>query len=255
MDVFCNSIIFLCREFIPFLPVNEKGPKGPIDAPIFQEDAPEGWWERNSHELFNAAEQISSIVSALHDANASFYNPLTAICLFTAAMTNIYAAKFPALNCYPTGNPKKLTEENMHHLSRIAKFWKLAQGYLDVVSVVSDLYDQVASHQARLSSHSREHFLHLEGTINLDQSRQEEGLQLSKVQTELTSLPPANRQTRNEKDSTGQQQRADGCVSEVATGGNTDLCTDDLLASLSADYPMLDEDVWRVWTFCDDVNF
>lgn len=172
-----TSIIFLCREFIPFLPVAEKRPRGPVDAPLLKESAPHGWWDQNSYELFNAARQISSIMRGLREANVSLYTPFTGLCVFTATLMNLYAAAFPALNRCETGNWEKLAAEGTTELDKIAELWKMGKTWVDVVHTARNLYRQVMSNQGQHWSHSREDYVHLERSINLarDQDFQSTG--------------------------------------------------------------------------------
>lgn len=163
------SIILLNREFIPFLPSGQSSYQGPLDAPLFQEEAPDGWWERSSEELFFAVSFISDMMRPMKHFNPCHYTPFTGICIFTATLMNMYATKFPAMSRSGREKPEVLLNENMDDLNRFSKLWKMGRGLLDVVGVMGSLYDLVVRHEARLTSHSRENYGRLESTIDLTQ--------------------------------------------------------------------------------------
>lgn len=161
-----HSIILLTREFFPFLPIKQNIYRGPLDDPLYQEDAPDGWWERNAQEHFSAVICISDMMRTMSHSNPNHYTPFSGLCIFTATLMNMYATRFPAMSRSSGESPEKLLSENMDDLERLSKLWKMGKDLLDVVGVMRNLYDLVEHHEARSASHSRDNYAGLESTMN-----------------------------------------------------------------------------------------
>jgi len=235
-----RSIIWLNREFIPFLPTQETTYRGPLDAPIFHEEAPPGWWERNAAEHFAAVRSITNLMRAMHHLDPQHYTPFSGLCIFTATLMSLYAVKFPAMSrpCSSSTSleeePEVLLVENMEDLRRFSELWKMGRGLLDVVAVMRKLYDRVLSHESRRSTHSRESYVVLEKTINLAQDHE---IRVAELAAEASP----------EDDACHEELR------EEASGGGfagTSHVQPMSPGSLSA---VLDEDVWRDFVFFQDM--
>ena len=77
-----GSILFLGREYIPFLPTPDSVPKGPVDPPLLEAMAPEGWWAERADQLFNAAGQITSLIEELEALGSPLVTPFTGFGVF-----------------------------------------------------------------------------------------------------------------------------------------------------------------------------
>jgi hypothetical protein len=185
--------------------------------------------------------------------------PFSGLCIFTAALMNQYAVKFPAMSrpCSPSREeePAMLLDENMEDLRRFGELWKMGRGLLDVVSVVRKLYDRVVGHEARRTTHSRESYVVLEKTLNLAQDHE---IEVSVLAAEAL---PADDTCRDEsldvgnasQDGTGDgRQQFHASTSHVFEGGFAGISDMRPMSpgSLSA---VLDEDVWRDFVFFQDI--
>lgn len=85
----------LHREYFPFMPAAESAPRGPIDHPMLQAEAPEGWWDASALEMFDAAEHIARILSEASECGAELLTPFVGFCVFSAAYMNLYVFRFP----------------------------------------------------------------------------------------------------------------------------------------------------------------
>ena len=248
-----DSIIWLNREFIPFLPTQETTYRGPLDNPIFHEEAPPGWWERNATEHFAAVRNISSLMRAMRSLDPEHYTPFSGLCIFTATLMSLYAVKFPAMSrpSSPSSSdrgeePEALLAENMEDLRRFSGLWKMGRGLLDVVDVMRKLYDRVVGHEARRATHSRESYAALEKTINLAQDHE---IQVAELAAEASPVDDAC------DDEVRESERAAHCRQhlhapfEGESAGSPDVHPMSP-GSLSA---VLDEDVWRDFVFFQDM--
>lgn len=123
--------MFLNREYIPFLPTADSVPRGPVDPPLLQATAPDGWWVERAAQLFDAARQITLLLQELDHLNASLITPFTGFCEFSAATMNTYVSNFPNMN---HGNSKEYAEEmlevNIRWLSRFKESWPMGHGWV-----------------------------------------------------------------------------------------------------------------------------
>ncbi|KAF5988963.1 ornithine aminotransferase [Fusarium bulbicola] len=93
--VYYVSLLFLCREFIPFSPVDEVKPRGPIEPPLLKARGPDSFWLQNVFDLYDAASQISSLLSDLEHVGCPLRTPFSGLCAFSSTLWSIYGAAFP----------------------------------------------------------------------------------------------------------------------------------------------------------------
>ncbi|KAF5253742.1 hypothetical protein FANTH_1434 [Fusarium anthophilum] len=93
--VYYVSLLFLCREFIPFSPVDEVKPRGPIEPPLLKVRGPDSFWLQNVFDLYDAASQISSLLSDLEHVGCPLRTPFSGLCAFSSTLWSIYGAAFP----------------------------------------------------------------------------------------------------------------------------------------------------------------
>ncbi|KAF2085702.1 hypothetical protein K490DRAFT_21077, partial [Saccharata proteae CBS 121410] len=159
------SIIFLRREYIPFLPVAETAPRGPIDPPLLTAVAPAGWWDENAAELFDAAAQITYITEELLQANAPLMMPYAGFCVYTAAAMNLYITAFPDLNHGRSTHAASLAECNIKYLRELQSVWKIADEWVSVISHARSLFQRVASNKTEFKDKCRQDYAHLENSM------------------------------------------------------------------------------------------
>lgn len=106
-----SSILFLHREYIPFLPTTESVPSGPVDAPSLESVAPDGWWGNHAKELLNAVECITLILRALNDFGCALNTRFAGLCAFSMASMNLYTAYFQNMNLGRSENSPTFAEQ------------------------------------------------------------------------------------------------------------------------------------------------
>ncbi|KAI2643687.1 hypothetical protein GGS21DRAFT_497730 [Xylaria nigripes] len=237
-------IVFIRREFIPLLPIADQEPSGPIDPPFYSEPAPPGWWRQNTDELFEAVAQISYIMADLNDLDIALHTPFSGLCVFTAALMNGYAGKFPHMHRLEEQELRRqLAAENLADLQKIARLWRLGEEWVEVIGAAQNLYDRVINSRAQSISRSRSDYSELQNSVHYAPLG---GLYGDKL--ELTHRhadaghsarpPPHPRRKVVLESGAGQSQdrSSDQPAPDPFAGYNTDMTSDD----------------WRLWSFWDD---
>jgi len=125
-----HSVLFLHREYIPFLPAAESEPRGPVDSPLLETVAPPGWWQKGSQELFEAVESITNILKELEDSDAALITPFAGFCAFSAAIMNLYVSKFPRMNLGESPEAAALARVNKSYLHRFKRLWRMGEAWV-----------------------------------------------------------------------------------------------------------------------------
>lgn len=128
------SVLFLNREYIPFLPTVESEPKGPVDPPLLEGVAPEGWWENRAHDIFQAAAHITEILQELSNLDSDLLTPFAGFCAFSAGTMNLYIAKFPSMNLGRSVSAASMAESNIKFLNQLKELWKMGTGWVCFLS-------------------------------------------------------------------------------------------------------------------------
>ncbi|KAK1142420.1 hypothetical protein N8T08_007972 [Aspergillus melleus] len=131
------STLMLHREYFPFLPLNETGPRGPIDHPTLEAEAPPGWWEESAKELFGAAEHIALLLQEASECGVSLYTPFIGFCAFSAAFNNIYVHRFPQMNLGRSLRAEQGVGYCLAYLSEFRKFLPVAGSLEQLLTSVS----------------------------------------------------------------------------------------------------------------------
>lgn len=63
--IYFVTTIFLHREFIPFIPSQNRPLAGPSEPPLIAETAPPQWWESSARKLFKSASDIIRLMKQL----------------------------------------------------------------------------------------------------------------------------------------------------------------------------------------------
>ncbi|KAJ5887949.1 hypothetical protein N7495_007990 [Penicillium taxi] len=157
-------VIFLNREYIPFFPHRIKSPCGPTDPPLLKEQAPPGWWDRGSIELFGAASSIIKLLQSLQQHGIQLQTPFTSFCVFSAATTLSYANAWPHM-APGFQNAGELYTWGLKWLIESSELWKIAEGWCDTLTSVSQLYIRIKKDTSRFCDVGREPFIDLEDSI------------------------------------------------------------------------------------------
>lgn len=234
------SLIFLCREYIPFLPVGETGPRGPIDPPLLTDLAPDSnFWVQNRDELFDAAAQISDLMKDLRHAGAPIYTPFTGLCAFTSTLMHFYAEAFPSFaGQHASASARARAGENIEYLKRICVLWRVGEEWLDVLETGKNLFSRVNSTRLEqaIERQSRENYPELEESINL---------------ASLGGMPPLGTGQHSSQPDVQMVVEEQETVHDEAV-----LHPQQLLGDEAPPFPFgsegMDEQEWRLWSFWDD---
>ncbi|KAL2072805.1 hypothetical protein VTL71DRAFT_12148 [Oculimacula yallundae] len=159
-------ILFLNREYIPFLPIQLSEPVGPIDPPLLQATAPPGWWRDRAKDLFNAAECITMIHQQLDLLNTPLLTPFPAFCSFCAGSMNGYVTSFPHMNLNRSPNSAAYEELDFLHLDKFTKLWKLGAGWVQTLKRVKNLRSSVTQDRVRFIGKTRSDYAALDESIH-----------------------------------------------------------------------------------------
>ncbi|KAJ5646849.1 Transcription factorfungi [Penicillium lividum] len=162
--LYYTMVIYLQREYIPFLPHRVSSPCGPINSPLLEEPAPPGWWEQGSRDLFNSASSIIQIIRGLQQHGIQLQTPFTSFCVFTAATTLSYASAWPHM-APGTEDARDMYVWGLEWLKESCKLWKIVVGWCDTMQNVDALYTCLKKESLRFPHIGREPFVELEDSI------------------------------------------------------------------------------------------
>lgn len=122
----------LHREYFPFLPKADSTPRGPVDPPLLEAEAPPGWWNESARELFNAAEQIACLLQEASECGIPLMTPFSGFCAFTACFLNLYVFRFPSMNLGRSSRAEQLMNWGLEYLEEFQNAWELAGGWVRI---------------------------------------------------------------------------------------------------------------------------
>ncbi|KAH7149029.1 hypothetical protein B0J13DRAFT_550517 [Dactylonectria estremocensis] len=237
--IYYVSVLFLRREYIPFVPVGETKPRGPIEMPLLKSTGPDTFWETNLEELAHSAVQISNLLRDLRRANSSIRTPFSGLCAFSAALMSLYSAAFPEFMGFTreqTSQAENEAQESIRDLHETGRMWKIADEWIEVTDAARGLFSRVTSeiHGWKVRR-SRYDYPELEESIHL---------------VELKGMPQpaasAVEASANMKDATPGTNH--GLIEEAIEVNHLEspkTFPEDVLS-------LMDEDEWRLWSFWDD---
>ncbi|KAI7770036.1 hypothetical protein LZL87_003526 [Fusarium oxysporum] len=234
--VYYVSLLFLCREFIPFSPVDEVKPRGPIEPPLLKARGPDSFWLQNVFDLYDAASQISSLLCDLEHVGCPLRTPFSGLCAFSSTLWSIYGAAFPNFMGFSesqTSDADAQAERTMAVLVRIGKVWRLAEEWIDVLNTAKSIMTRVS--EGRRVKRSRYDYPELEDSIHL---------------APLQGMP---RQTFDRP--AGLVSADDGSKLHQLVAGDAEqgVETDGLgFLEETSGNEFVGEDWWRLLSFCDD---
>ncbi|KAF5987003.1 putative transcriptional regulatory protein PB1A11.04c [Fusarium bulbicola] len=130
--------IMLHREYFPFLPTADLTPRGPIDPPLLEAEALPGWWDESARELFNAAEQIASLLQEASECGIPLMTPFSGFCAFTACFLNLYVFRFPRMNLNRSSKAEQLMNWGLEYLEEFQNAWELAGGWVCLTPLIHE---------------------------------------------------------------------------------------------------------------------
>ncbi|KAF7561193.1 hypothetical protein G7046_g2954 [Stylonectria norvegica] len=244
--IYYVSLMFLCREYIPFAPVGETKPRGPIERPLLKDVGPDIFWSQNLVELFYAATQISNILKDLRLAGSPIHTPFTGLCAFSSALMGRYAAAFPAFMGFSDSEveaAERQAAETSADLASVGRVWKIANEWIDVLDTAQSLFSRLASniHIKR----SRYDYPELEESINL--------APLKGIPRPISTPPRSSSQQEEARIEPGviehhiENSRRNDLDPSLAGPMTLDWVPND-----SEQQGIMDDESWRLWSFWDD---
>lgn len=116
------------------MPTMESIPRGPVDYPTLQAEAPEGWWSASASEIFGAAENISKILHEASECGAEMLTPFVGFCAFSAAYMNLYIYRFPQMNFGRSLHAENNLNQCLTYLEGFRREWKLGESWVSSIS-------------------------------------------------------------------------------------------------------------------------
>ncbi|KAK2595668.1 hypothetical protein QQS21_006641 [Conoideocrella luteorostrata] len=152
------SILMLHREYVPFLPTTESEPRGPVDQPMLEALAPDGWWNDSARQLFGGAEHIAMILHEAAECDVHLMTPFAGFCAFSAGYVNLYASKYPRMNLNRSPRAKECLKMCLDYLEKFRHVWKIADGWIKTIRHASVLYERATEDRTRFQGRSRDDF-------------------------------------------------------------------------------------------------
>ncbi|TVY52771.1 putative transcriptional regulatory protein, partial [Lachnellula cervina] len=159
-------ILFLNREYIPFLPSSTSKPQGPIDPPLLKATSPDNWWSERAADLFHAAKCITTILDELNEVDSPLITPFAGFCAFSAATMNLYVAAFPQMNLGRSKDATALAEHNIAYLDKFRQIWKIGAGWWKTIEQTRSLYTHAMTDRSLFKGKTRVDFEALEASIH-----------------------------------------------------------------------------------------
>lgn len=224
------STLMLHREYFPFLPTLESTPQGPVDHPMLEATAPDGWWDESARILFGAAENLAKILHESSECGVHLMTPFAGFCAFSAGYLNLYVYHFPRMNLGRSPQAKACMDMCLDYLYEFRKIWTIADGWIKTIQHASLLYSRAVENRSRYQGRTRTDFDVLHQSIH-----EFRGIDRSDQHTQEIDEADISRHSE------AQRQSIHGIVPEVDT--NTLLTQ--LLAEVSSN---LDEQgAWSQW--------
>lgn len=120
----------LHREYFPFLPNIESEPRGPVDHPQLEAEAPPRWWEESAQLLFGAAENIARLLFEGSECGIHLMTPFTGFCAFSAGYLCLYVSNFPRMNLGRSPDSTKHLKMCLDYLERFRDVWAIGDGWV-----------------------------------------------------------------------------------------------------------------------------
>lgn len=160
-------MIYIIREYIPFITHSTESPCGPIEPPILLKPMDTDYWETSANECFQSVRSLSYILGTLLDmyseeelqGSSSSYtgNQFYCFCSFTAAIQGMYGSKFSWMDpkhesdVNSTLNLANCSLRMFVFLETKQEYVTVAENWYNIVNKVMDLYDFVAKKQGEVA--------------------------------------------------------------------------------------------------------
>ncbi|KAI8215712.1 fungal specific transcription factor [Colletotrichum sp. SAR 10_76] len=151
----CMAFVFNDGRRAPAL---EDPPKGPIDPPLLEDEAPPGYWDESAREFFGAAQHLGSILQEASDCGVAVMTPFAGFCAFSSCFVNLYGFTFPRITLGYAPRAEELMNTGIEYLKSFSEVWDLGDGWLKTIQSGSLMYKRVISNNHRYRGLSRFNF-------------------------------------------------------------------------------------------------
>lgn len=130
----CSSILFLYRDQLLSSLKQTHDPRH--DPRVSTGSDSSAWCEGAIEHLFEAAQSIGEILSALSASATPVITPYSGFSVFVAAHVNMYGAVSPR---YPGGKERAEAEKkaNFAYLERLCEFWPVGHNWVCLQALIS----------------------------------------------------------------------------------------------------------------------
>lgn len=123
-----TSRILIHRNYMPFIPLDSNGPKGPHEKFPELDPAPSCWWKDSARTVFRSSKEISLIYNECKKRNMYSYSTFAGFVALTAASTLYY------VKCFPSFDPEFRNAEVYYSycadfLNSYKVYWELGSYY------------------------------------------------------------------------------------------------------------------------------
>lgn len=158
------TLIFLHREYLPFLPHRVARPQGPIDPPLLPHTHPAHWWESSSQTLFKSAVAIVDIIHELELNDVQLRTPLMGFWVYTAVFALHYGHHWPHMTCGMADMQGKY-EWALPWLRELSHVWRICAGWTKTIENLELLYTGIKEDVMRYLAVGRDSFVDLEDNV------------------------------------------------------------------------------------------
>ncbi|KZF24590.1 fungal-specific transcription factor domain protein [Xylona heveae TC161] len=122
--------------------------------------------DRAIEHLFEAAQSIGGVLSALEASGAPIITPYSGFSAFVAAHVNMYGTVSPLR--YPGGQERAEAEKksNFSYLERLCKFWPVGHSWWRTVQEANKFYQSAKNNQEHVLAGDRHGHITLAGTLD-----------------------------------------------------------------------------------------
>lgn len=193
--IYFMSILFLYRDQLLSSLKQTHDPRH--DPRVSTGSDSSAWCEGAIEHLFEAAQSIGEILSALSASATPVITPYSGFSVFVAAHVNMYGAVSPR---YPGGKERAEAEKkaNFAYLERLCEFWPVGHNWWRTVQEADKFYENAKNNQELTASGDRH--INLAGTLDeygdIRSSRPlhelSSNIRQQERETRTADIPPSN---------------------------------------------------------------
>lgn len=159
------NVVFLHRDYIPFLAHRVRRPTGPVDPPLILDTPPDGWWEHGARDMFQAAKRTVQLMQGLDENGIGIDSPFTCFCIYIAGTVLSYLEAWPHMAPEVTDAPQ-YTPWTLTFLEVHAQRWPICDGWKKTLMSLGSLYRHINAGGQMYSQFGRDDFIQVEDRLH-----------------------------------------------------------------------------------------